>query len=72
MTSFEDKQTIIIQQLRDDKDRLLKIIDDIKADVKHELDRNIGGSDKRFIDGLKCGYGECLAIIDSHMKEVDL
>ena len=46
---------------------LEKVLEDIKAEIEHELNRNTSGNEM-FGKGLKCGYGECIAIIDSYIS----
>ena len=46
---------------------LEKVLEDIKAEIEHELNRNTSGNEM-FGKGLRCGYGECIAIIDSHIS----
>ena len=59
MTSFEDKQTIVIKQLRADRDRLLTAIEDIKAEII-----SLWGNDSC---ANECGcLDEILEIIDKH------
>ena len=55
--TFEKKAEIVISQLREDRDRLNKSIEDIRAEIEQLEDT--------------CSKEEILQIIDKHTKECD-
>ena len=46
-----------------------KVIEDIKAEIRHNADREIGGNSQDFVSGYRCGMGEALEIINKHISE---
>ena len=64
---FKQKAGIVISQLRADRDRLEKVIEDIRAEIEQERDKvyqNRRGHDTYYADGLDTA----LEIIDKHTK----
>lgn len=54
--TYEDKAEIVISQLREDRDRLLKAIDNIKAEITSKYDSipfRYNDYDDGWIDGLE-------------------
>ena len=43
-----------------------KVLEQIRAEIEHEMNRDIGGSATDFVCGRKCGMGEVLQIIDKY------
>lgn len=61
--TYETKLKIIIQQLREDRDRLLDVIDKIRAEIANDIHNCNNNNDMAF------GMQHTLDIIDKYYKE---
>ena len=61
--TYEDKEKIIISQLRADRDRLLKAIEDIKAEIL------ISSCDSYYMPTKLLSCDDILKIIDKHTAD---
>ena len=46
----------------------LSAIDDIKAEIENDIDKDRSRSSQSFIDGFETGCNQCLMIIDKHIS----
>ena len=65
--TFNDKAEIVISQLRADRDRLLKAIGDIKAEIQETID-STPYRYHDYEDGRIDAYEDCLELIDKHIR----
>ena len=70
MTSFEDKQTIVIKQLRADRDRLLTAIEDIKAEIEETIESYVCDKEENTMkaQGMLNAMRMTFDIIDKHIS----
>ena len=64
--TYEEKAAIIISQLREDRDRLLKAIEDIKAEIEESY-RSAITENISYAEGLERAW----VIIDKHIEGAD-
>lgn len=62
--SFSKKAEIVISQLRSDRDRLLEVLDRIKAEIEQDAFKDVNGSKYIFVNRVN-------QIIDKYKAEVE-
>lgn len=68
--TYEEKSVIVIEQLRADRDRLLGVLDKIRAEIIKEV-INYSGTGEEIIQAYADGLKKGLDIIDKYKSESD-
>ena len=66
--TYEEKSAIVIEQLRADRDRLLGVLDKIRAEIIKEV-INYSGTGEEIIQAYADGLKKGLDIIDKYKSE---
>ena len=64
--TYEEKSAVVIQQLREDRDRLLNAIDKIRAEIEEQKHERCFDEDNMIV--YRTGLDDALEIIDKYIK----